>query len=43
MRADPALAKGVNVYGGTITTAAVAEAHGLTSASLSSVIDGAPD
>ncbi len=43
VRADPALAKGVNVYGGTITTAAVAEAHGLTSAPLSSVIDGAPD
>ncbi len=43
VRDDPVLAKGVNVYGGLVTNAAVSEAHGLDHEPLSSVIDGAPD
>ena len=43
VRADPVLARGVNVHGGVVTSAPVAEAHGLDHAPLSSVIDGAPD
>jgi alanine dehydrogenase len=43
VRADAVLARGVNVYGGVVTSAPVAEAHGLDHAPLSSVIDGAPD
>jgi alanine dehydrogenase len=43
VRGDPALARGVNTYHGSITNPAVAEAHGLESAALSSVIPGAPD
>jgi alanine dehydrogenase len=42
VRADPALARGMNVYAGAITNAAVAEAHGLEGVPLSSVIEGAP-
>ena len=40
---DPALAQGVNVFGGRITNEAVAEAHGLEAAPLSSMIPGAPE
>jgi alanine dehydrogenase len=40
---DPALAQGVNVFGGRITNEAVAEAHGLEAAPLSSMITGAPE
>jgi alanine dehydrogenase len=43
VRRDPALARGVNVYGGSVTNAAVAEAHGAEWVPLSSVISGAPD
>jgi alanine dehydrogenase len=43
VRDDPVLAKGVNVYRGTVTSAPVAEAHGLERRPLSSVISGAPD
>ncbi|HXF73198.1 MAG TPA: alanine dehydrogenase [Actinomycetota bacterium] len=42
VRADPALARGVNTYGGELTNAAVAEAHGLPGTPLSRVIPGAP-
>jgi alanine dehydrogenase len=38
--ADPALALGVNVWDGAVTNAGVAEAHGLTSTSLASVVPG---
>ena len=40
IREDPALALGVNVYGGHVTTLAVAEAHGMASAELGSLVDG---
>jgi alanine dehydrogenase len=43
VREDPVLARGVNVYGGQVTNAAVAEAHGLEHASLSSAIPGVTD
>jgi alanine dehydrogenase len=43
VRDDPVLGKGVNVYGGTVTSAPVAEAHRLDHEPLSSVISGAPD
>jgi alanine dehydrogenase len=43
VRDDPVLAKGVNVYGGAVTSAPVAEAHELEHRPLSSVIPGAPD
>jgi alanine dehydrogenase len=43
VREDPVLAKGVNVYGGAVTNAAVAEAHGLEHAAVSSAIAGASD
>jgi alanine dehydrogenase len=43
VREDPVLAKGVNVYGGAVTSAPVAEAHGLEHRPLSAVISGAPD
>lgn len=42
-RDDPALARGVNVYGGSVTNGAVAEAHGLEHVPLSSLIPGASD
>jgi alanine dehydrogenase len=42
VREDRALARGVNAYGGAVTNRAVAEAHGMRDAPLSSVIDGAP-
>jgi alanine dehydrogenase len=42
VRADPALARGVNTYGGELTNAAVAEAHGLPGTPLAQVIPGAP-
>ena len=38
VRRDPALARGVNVYAGAITTEGVAEAHGLPHTPLSTVI-----
>jgi alanine dehydrogenase len=38
IRADPALARGVNVWDGRITNEGVAEAHGLTSAPLESLV-----
>ncbi|HEX2029955.1 MAG TPA: alanine dehydrogenase [Actinomycetota bacterium] len=43
VRADPALARGVNVYGGAVTNAPVADAHGMDHTPLSSVVAGAPD
>jgi alanine dehydrogenase len=43
VRDDPALARGVNVYGGSLASAPVADAHGLEAAPLSSLIPGASD
>jgi alanine dehydrogenase len=43
VRGDPTLARGVNVYGGSITSSPVAEAHGLEHHPLSKAISGAPD
>jgi alanine dehydrogenase len=40
IRLDPALALGVNAYGGHVTNAAVAQTHGLAFASLASLVDG---
>jgi alanine dehydrogenase len=40
VRADPALALGVNVYAGSVTNEGVAEAHGLEHVPLSELIDG---
>jgi alanine dehydrogenase len=40
LRNDPALAKGVNVYEGSVTNAAVAEAHGLAFMPLDSLVPG---
>jgi alanine dehydrogenase len=40
LRADPALALGVNVYGGHVTNAGVAEAHGLPLVTLGELVDG---
>jgi len=40
VRRDPALALGINAYGGSLTNEGVAEAHGLETIPLSSVIDG---
>jgi alanine dehydrogenase len=40
VRADPALALGVNVYRGRITNAGVAEAHGLEAVPLHDLVDG---
>jgi alanine dehydrogenase len=40
IRHDPALALGVNVYGGHVTNAGVADAHGLASTPLDSLVDG---
>ena len=40
VRADPALALGVNVYRGRVTNAGVATAHGLGATPLGSLIDG---
>ncbi len=40
LREDPALAAGLNTYGGAVTNRAVAEAHGLECTSVSSVIPG---
>lgn len=42
VRADPALARGVNTYAGELTNAAVAEAHGLPGTPLGRLIPGAP-
>ena len=43
VRADPALARGVNAYGGQLTNRGVAAAHDMEPVPLSSVVDGAPD
>jgi alanine dehydrogenase len=43
VRESAPLALGVNVYGGAVTNAAVAEAHDMDHVPLSSVIPGAPD
>ena len=40
LRADPALALGVNAYAGAVTNAGVAEAHGLPMTPLFDLIDG---
>ena len=40
VRANPALAFGVNVYAGEVTNAGVAEAHAMAFAPLQTVIDG---
>ena len=42
-REDPALAKGVNVFGGQVTNAGVAEAHDMEAVPLSSLVDGVRD
>jgi alanine dehydrogenase len=42
LRAHPALAAGLNTYGGALTNQAVAEAHGMESESMSAAIPGAP-
>ena len=41
VRADPALAAGVNAYAGRITNSGVAEAHGMPLTALADLIDGA--
>src|SRR3954454_22371725 len=38
LRADPSLAKGLNVHGGAVTNAPVAEAHGMASTELAEVL-----
>ena len=43
VREDPALARGVNTYGGQLTNAGVAEAHDMESVALSSLVDGVTD
>jgi alanine dehydrogenase len=43
VRRDPALARGVNAYGGLVTNQAVAEAHDMDATPLSSVITGVHD
>jgi alanine dehydrogenase len=43
MRADPALARGLNTYGGVLTNRPVAEAHDLDHAPVSSAIPGSSD
>jgi alanine dehydrogenase len=40
VRADPALAAGVNVYAGSVTNDGVAEAHDLEHVALETLIDG---
>ena len=42
VRADPALAKGVNTYGGQLVNAPVGEAHGISSVHLGSLVAGVP-
>ncbi|MDP9341505.1 MAG: alanine dehydrogenase [Actinomycetota bacterium] len=39
-RRDPVLARGVNVYAGSVSNSGVAEAHGLEAVPISSLIDG---
>jgi alanine dehydrogenase len=41
LRADPALAKGLNAYGGTLTNRPVAEAHGLEWKPVGAMVPGA--
>jgi len=43
LRADPALAPGLNTYGGTLTNGPVAEAHNLEWTPVGSVVPGAGD
>jgi alanine dehydrogenase len=43
LRTDPALAAGLNAYGGSLTNQAVSEAHGLEWVPVSSAIRGASD
>jgi alanine dehydrogenase len=43
VRDDPALGRGVNVYGGSVASAPVAEAHGLEATPLSALVPGASD
>jgi alanine dehydrogenase len=38
LKADPALAKGLNTYGGTVTYGPVAEAHGMPHQQLEDVL-----
>jgi alanine dehydrogenase len=40
IRHDPALALGVNVYGGQLTNEGVAQAHGLAATALSELVPG---
>jgi alanine dehydrogenase len=42
MRHDPALARGVNVYGGRVTNEGVADAHGLDHVPVGELIDALP-
>jgi alanine dehydrogenase len=42
IRHDPALALGVNVYGGQLTNEGVAQAHGLAATALSELVPGLP-
>ena len=41
VRRDPAVAHGVNAYGGQLTNSGVADAHGMDAVRLSSLIDDA--
>jgi alanine dehydrogenase len=43
LRADPALARGLNTYQGALTNAPVAEAHELDRVPMSSLIPGTPN
>jgi alanine dehydrogenase len=43
VRRIPPLAPGVNTYGGVVTNAPVAEAHGMDAVPLASVVPGAPE
>jgi alanine dehydrogenase len=38
LQADPSLAKGLNVHGGAVTNAPVAQAHGMASTELAEVL-----
>jgi alanine dehydrogenase len=40
VRADPALAGGVNIFGGSVANEGVAQAHGLARVPLARLIDG---
>ena len=43
VRDDPALARGINAYGGDVTNTGVAEAHQMEPVPLSTLVDGVPE